>query len=51
MTNYHAHTPDASGFIKYSDDEHAIWHDLFIHQERRHGYFWHACIGLRWNLD
>ena len=33
MTNYHAHTPDASGFIRYSDDEHAIWHDLFIHKE------------------
>ena len=33
MTNYHAHTPDASGFIQYSDDEHAIWHDLFIRQE------------------
>lgn len=33
MTNYHAHTPDASGFIQYSDEEHAIWHDLFIRQE------------------
>lgn len=33
MTNYHAHTPDASGFIRYSDDEHAIWHDLFVRQQ------------------
>ncbi|WP_255409058.1 hypothetical protein [Moraxella sp. RCAD0137] len=33
MTNYHAHTPDASGFIQYSDDEHAIWYDLFVRQE------------------
>ena len=24
---------------------------LGYNQTRRHGYFWHACIGLRWNLD
>ncbi|USZ15189.1 phenylalanine 4-monooxygenase [Moraxella sp. FZFQ2102] len=32
-TTYQAHTPDASGFIQYSDDEHAIWHDLFVRQQ------------------
>lgn len=32
-TTYQAHTPDASGFIAYHDDEHAIWHDLFIRQQ------------------
>ncbi|UTO05911.1 phenylalanine 4-monooxygenase [Moraxella sp. FZLJ2107] len=32
-TTYQAHTPDASGFIRYSDDEHAIWHDLFVRQQ------------------
>lgn len=31
-TKYVAKTPDADGFIAYTDDEHAVWHDLITRQ-------------------
>lgn len=31
-TSYTAKTPDADGKIHYTDEEHAVWHDLFTQQ-------------------
>ena len=31
---YEAKQPDANGHIHYTADEHAVWHDLIVHQRR-----------------
>ncbi|MDP6190191.1 MAG: phenylalanine 4-monooxygenase, partial [Gammaproteobacteria bacterium] len=33
QTNYIARTADANGFIKYSEEEHGVWSDLFNQQQ------------------
>ena len=32
MTSYAAKQPDAAGFIDYSEEEDAVWHDLVARQ-------------------
>lgn len=48
-TTYQARLPDSTGYIHYSDEENAVWHDLFVRQQS--GVVGKACQDYLDGLD